>query len=43
MNDPRFTLVGARPAPAAPAVKKAPWSRGRPGGSAAVLLLILLG
>ena len=43
MTDDRFRLVGVRPqSPAAP-VRRAPWYRGKPIFSAAVLALIVLG
>ena len=43
MTDDRFRLVGVRPqSPAAP-VRRAPWYRGKPIFSAAVLTLIVLG
>ena len=43
MTDPRFTVVGMRPAAAAPAPKKTKTRGRRPLLSAALLLLILLG
>ena len=43
MTDPRFTIVGMRPAAAAPAPKKQKTHRRRPVLAAALLLLILLG
>ena len=43
MTDDRFRLVGVRPqSPAAP-VRRAPWYRGKPIFSTAVLTLIVLG
>lgn len=43
MTDPRFTVVGMRPAAAAPAPKKTKTRGRRPVLAAALLLLILLG
>ena len=43
MTDDRFRLVGVRPQSPAASVRRAPWYRGKPIFSAAVLTLIVLG